>query len=281
MPRVALAISKILTGKANGITLTEAQIDALCAESAAAASEILYLRSGKLFTGIAGPVTVRPIARPSDIDSRTWLGTGGWGWSEGWGSASYYGMGAGPVASHYGVSYLPEVDLGDYPIHEILQVKIDGVVIPSDEYELRDFQRLARLRTSASATPTERWGWPTAQIYDLPDTETGTFSITYTYGTDPGEGGRRAARKLAEMIVLPDFGDTTAFPTRVQSIQRQGITATVASVEDLLRNGQLGIYDVDVWLSTVNPQRATRQSAVWSPDVGRPRRTARPTQTGG
>lgn len=279
-PRVARAITALQSGKANFPVPSQAEIDGLCAAAAAAASDSLYALSGRIFTGLAGPVTVRPIARPSDIDTRTWLGAGGWGWTAGWGSASYYGLGTPRAASHFGITYLPEVELGDYPINQILQVKIDGVVIPPDEYELRDYRTLGRIRTSASSVPTERWGWPTAQVADLPDTEPGTFSVTYTYGTDPGEGGRLAARKLAEYLVLPDLGDTTSLPRGTTSVQRQGITARVADVTAILASGQLGIYEVDAWLLAVNPKKQRKPSVVWTPDRGRARRTQNPTQTG-
>jgi hypothetical protein len=162
-------------------------------------------------------------------------------------------------------------------VRSIVLVKIDGVVIPSSEYELRDYRTLVRIRPTASFVPTERWGWPTSQIGDLPDTEPGTFSVTYTYGQDPGAGGRRACRKLAEVLAIPDFGGPSQFPGRVTSVQRQGISAVVADVEDLIKAGHIGIPEVDQWLATVNPTKATRQSVVWSPDIGRPRRQATTT----
>ena len=258
---------------------TTQQIQAICAEAASAATDILYARSGRVFTGVCGPVTVRPVARPAGIDQRAWLGGGGaWGLGSAWGAVSWYGLGTGGVVSHFGTSDAPpEVPLGNYPVLDLVQVKIDGVIIPTDEYELRDYRTLVRLRPNASATPTERWGWPTSQVGDLPDTEPGTFSVTYTYGQDPGSGGRLACKKMAELLALPSFGVQSHLPTRVTSIQRQGVSAAVADVEDLLSKGLLGIYEVDSWLETVNPTHASRQSVVWSPDLGRPRRQATPS----
>lgn len=51
----------------------------------------------------------------------------------------------------------------------------------------------------------------------------------------------------------------------------------VASVIDLLREGSSGIWEVDMFLDAVNPNRNLRQAAVFSPDVGRNRRQATPS----
>lgn len=277
MPSVALAISRI--PKLTTFNLTDDQVNVICAEGAAAATELLFVRSGRIYTGSCGPVTIRPVSRPRDVDIRSWLGGGGaWGYSGSWGSASYYGLSVGGVVSHFGYSQNPPViTFSDYPVNSIDLVLIDGVVIPPNEYELRANRELVRIRPTASSTPTERWGWPTSQIGDLPDTEQGTFSVTYHYGQDPGEMGRLACRKMAEILVLPQFGDTDRFSSRVTSISRQGVSAAVADVMDILSKGDMGVYEVDSWLATVNPTKTTRQSLVWSPDMGRKRRTAKPS----
>jgi hypothetical protein len=282
LPAVANAIAKMQAGKTIGLELSETEINAICAETAYAASEILYIRSGRVYTGVCGPVTIRPVSRPVDVDTRVWLNGGGsWGWGASWGSASYYGLGVGAVVPHFGNNEPPTVVLGAYPVREIVQVLIDGVLIPPDEYELRDYKTLVRIRPTAGSVPTERYGWPSSQIQDLPDTQEGTFSITYTYGQDPGLGGINACKALAQVLVLPRFGDTTHYPQRLQSISRQGVSAAVTDVIDILNKGMLGIYEVDSWLSSVNPGKAVRQSSVWSPDIGRPRRVATPSVSGG
>ena len=45
----------------------------------------------------------------------------------------------------------------------------------------------------------------------------------------------------------------------------------------MLAKGSLGIVEVEAWLTSVNPKKAQRQSAVWSPDISKPRRSAYPT----
>jgi hypothetical protein len=250
-------------------------VDDVCVESALAASEILYELSGRIFSGECGPETIRPLSRPTDIDTRfAWYG--GMGFNTSWGYASSYDSVPG-VASHYGSVNPPEIDLGAYPVTKVTLVKIDGVTIPSAEYELRDQKRLLRLRPTASSVPTERFGWPTGQIQDLPDTQQGTFSVTYMYGQPAPASGQLAARKLAEYLVLPQLGDSTRYPARVTNISRQGVSASVVDIIDIVKTGATGIYEVDLFLRSSNPGKNQRQARVWSPDLGRPRRTASPS----
>jgi hypothetical protein len=260
--------------------LDEEQLEALCAEAATAASDILYELSGRVYPGNCGPVTVRPVSRPTDIDTRAWgatLSTVGWVASQGFASA--YGSFNPAVLAHYGSLEPPTIEL-PYAVTEILRVKVDGEVIPPGEYELRDFKSLVRIRPSADAVPVARYGWPTSQVMDLPDTEPGTFSVTYMFGGAPPAAGLLAARKLAECLVLPQMGSTEHYPKRVTSVARQGVTAAITDVMDLVMKGGTGIYEVEIFLNSVNPHRNPRQAAVWSPDLGRPgRRTEKPSLT--
>jgi hypothetical protein len=268
----AAAQKEIQAGK-----LTQAQVDVICAQAASGASEILYEISARAYTGECGPVTVRPVSRPSDADTRSWPGTlSPNGWFSSWGAASSYGVAVPGVKAMYLSSEPPTIRL-PYPVSQVTLVKIDGIVIAAEEYELRDHQELVRMRPAASFAPTERFGWPTSQILDLPDTEPGTFSVTFTFGNPPPASGMLAAQKLAEVLALPQLGDSTRLPQRVTQIVRQGVTSQVASVIDILSKGSLGIYEVDAFVFAVNPSKLKRNAAVWSPDIGRPRRQANPT----
>lgn len=246
----------------------------MCQQAARAASDILYELSGRMFTGACGPVTIRPVSRPTDGDFRGSLGS--MGYFSSWGScgvgASSYGFGETGARSHYGCSNPPEIELGVYPVTTITEVKIDGVVIPADEYLLADFRTLVRMLPAADAPATQRYGFPTCQRLDLPDTEPGTFSVTMLYGQPPPAGGVAAALALAEFLILPSLGDCSKFPTRVTNITRQGVSAQVASVMDIVKDGKTGVYPADLWLMSVNPNKLARPAAVWSPDTGRPRR---------
>lgn len=282
----ALPWVKAAAGKAiSAGSLTEAQVQLICSEAAAAASQILYEISGRMFTGECGPVTIRPVARPADADTRGWpAALSPLGWFSAYGFGSGYGMSVPGVVAHYGSSDPPTIRL-PWPVTQITQVLIDGVLIPgpydpqtqTGEWELRDYRDLVRIRPNAGFTPTQRWGWPTSQIMDLPDSQQGTFSVTFTFGSDPPASGQIAARKLAEYLALPQLGDSTRYPQRVTQISRQGVSTQVASVIDVLAKKSLGIYEVDAFLLASNPNRNQRQAIAWSPDIGRKRRQATPS----
>jgi hypothetical protein len=245
-------------------------------EAAAVASEVIYRLSGKQWTGPTGPVTVRPLCRPSDMGERGWgnanmgMGIISWGMCN--------GMTAGAnVASHFGHSQPREVDLGVFPVIEVTQVLIDGVTIPSDEYELQDYRRLVRMLPTENATPTEMYGWPTAQRLDLPDTEVGTFSVTYMYGYSPPPGGVLAAKVYGQYIAKSISGDPNVLPIRTTSTTRQGVSTATVDVEDIVARGLTGIKIVDDWIGSVNPGKQKFKAQVYSPDVGRARRLPRGT----
>jgi hypothetical protein len=250
-------------------------LQALCAEAATAASEFLYEETGRIFPGACGPVTVRPVQRPVDADSRGWgARLSPLGWFASWGLASAYGSQIPGVLSHYGPTEPPTITL-PWGVREIVEVTIDGTTIPPEEYELRDFQSLVRIRPEPGAQPTARAGWPTSQRQDLALGNEGTFGVTFTFGEDPPTNGKVAARKLAEYIVVPQLGDSSKYPRRVTSITRQGVSAQIADIVNVMqKSGSTGIYEVDLFLRSINPNKLQRQGAVWSPDMGRNRRTA-------
>ena len=271
-----------LTTVANAAgTIDSADLITLCGNAAMAASEVLFERSGQMFTGLCGPITIRPVSRPPDADQRSFgARISPLGWFASWGMASSYGASIPAIVAGYGPAAPPTVKL-PYPAREILLVKIDGEVIPgpydpatqTGEWELRSNTDLVRIRPTAGFSPTDRYGWPVTQIADLPDTEEGTFSVTLTFGIDPPVSGRNAALKLGEYLALRVLGDagTLAYPDRVTAITRQGVNQQVTSVIDLLNRGAVGIYEVDLFLKTVNPNGIRRRAAVWTPDIGRSR----------
>jgi hypothetical protein len=103
------------------------------------------------------------------------------------------------------------------------------------------------------------------------------IEVTYTYGSPPPAAGKAAARILALEIVKSFSGATSALPSRVTSISRQGVTYTILDDQDFLDNMRTGIYLVDLFLKMVNPSKAIMKSKVFSPDMPRGHRvTAKP-----
>lgn len=191
---------------------------------------------------------------PSTISAYWW---GGWSWVNecgdkcGCGSESY-------------------IRLAGYPIQRIQEVLLNGqVLVEGVDYRLdgrRDLIRLADL----TADPVVDRYWPTCQDLSLPDTEPGTYSVTYEWGAPPPEGGKLAAAQLAVELwrASPGNGGECKLPNRVERVVRQGITMDrIVPVADMLRAGQTGLGLVDAFIALTNPQKAKRRSAVYSPDI--------------
>jgi hypothetical protein len=129
----------------------------------------------------------------------------------------------------------------------------DGDVVDPSQYYLAD-------HSTIYGTPNATW-------------TPSNVEITYTYGTPPPAAGRAAARILAiELVKLYEGDDSCALPQRVTSIARQGVTYTVLDSQDYIDNLRTGVYAVDMFLKTSNPDGAKARSRVFSPDTPRARR---------
>lgn len=194
------------------------------------ASQVLFQLSGRQFSGLCGPVTVRPC----NPNAR-----------------------CGP--SPCGCCHLSKVKLAG-TVREIEEVKIDGEVVPAEEYRVDDRKWLVRLADSDG----RRQRWPGCQRLDLADTEDDTFSVAYSYGVDPPLAGVEAAVELACNLAAASVGGECAFPAGVTKVTRQGITV---DLERFLERGITGLPLVDVFLQAYNPTGARRRPVAWSPDV--------------
>ena len=130
---------------------------------------------------------------------------------------------------------------------------IDGNVIDPTQYYLVEHSTV--LATSGAT-------WTPSNV-----------EITYTYGTPPPLAGKNAARMLAtELIKLYENDDSCALPQRVTSISRQGVSYTVLDNQDFIAEGRTGLYAVDLFLKTANPDNARARARVFTPDVPKARR---------
>jgi hypothetical protein len=82
-----------------------------------------------------------------------------------------------------------------------------------------------------------------------------------------------AARTLAmEFAKLWAGDDDCMLPQRITSISRQGVSYTLLDSQDFIDDVRTGVYAIDLFLKTVNPDKARAKSRVFSPDVPRARR---------
>jgi hypothetical protein len=97
--------------------------------------------------------------------------------------------------------------------------------------------------------------------------------ITYAYGQNPPTSGKMAARTLAiEFAKLWSDDETCALPQRVTSVSRQGVSFTILDQQDFIQELRTGLYVIDLFLKSVNPDGARRKSKVYSVDTPRARR---------
>ena len=234
---------------------------------AAMASQIMFEISGRQFTGNCEK-TVRPCLLACSCWDNGWGGWQGspwaWGWQGGWGWFDGFGN------CHCSCDSLSRVKLSGYPVTQILEVKIDGVVIANTEYRLDEWTFLTRMRDSAD--PNTALHWPSCQILDLDDTEPGTWSVTYLAGMEPPLAGKAAATALA-CNLLP-HGECS-LPSGAVRIVRQGIQIDkLQPLSSMLLQGMTGIPAIDAFMASVNSSRLRRRPSVHSPN--RRGRYARP-----
>lgn len=105
--------------------------------------------------------------------------------------------------------------------------------------------------------------------------------VSYHAGSTITASARQAVIALAHDIWLDGNGcEECGLPERTISVNREGISYNVGDSADPTSAAMTGIAAVDVWIKAVNPHRASRSAAVYTPDspppVVRSVKTARP-----
>jgi len=219
------------------------------------ASELMFEFSGRRYNGLCGPVTVRPCRKGC-----------GCGWQV---------LSRGHVVQWRDDSWWCEDDdcgcAGEsmirlwYPVREISQVKIDGDVVNASEYQLIRSSYLQRL--DDPGPPVVKRLWPSCQNVTLPDTEDGTFSIIYSWGSYPPESGKLAAAQLAKELLKECNGEACVLPKGTTRVTRQGVTVEKAALSSWMSETgwKTGLPLVDAFLSAKNPSGLKRRPVIWSP----------------
>ncbi len=144
--------------------------------------------------------------------------------------------------------------LAHRPVVRVTEVIAGGRVIPPSDYSVLNGELLER---------TGSWG-----VCDSP-------IITYEFGVRPPALGRMAARRLANELVLAADGDSKCrLPTGVTSVSREGINMEIFDPQDFMDKGRTGLYEVDLFIATVNPAKAKKRPRIFSVDQRRGYRTS-------
>lgn len=233
------------------------------AQAVELATEVVWALSGRQF-GLC-EVTLRPCRH--ECQSFPWPGDGTYAgnWVQWAGSSwisptliagQWFNVVCGKCTTGCSCSSISEVVL-PAPVHDVVQVKVDGVVVSGSGYRLDDNRLLVRLGAD----------WPSCNDLSLADTEPGTWSVTARYGLEVPVGGGWAVGELACQLIRARNGEDCRLPANVTQLVRAGATLQFPDVIELIENRLTGLYLVDQFVTTWNPNRLTRRSAVYSVDT--------------
>ena len=174
------------------------------------------------------------------------------------GRGGYYVRGDDDCGSHRALF------LRNRPVRRVLSIKRDGEELNLALYDVYDRAFIA------PADPDHC----NDDFWDIHDVE-----VTYLWGSYPPAIGKMAVLELADQFVKAvECPSECKLPERITSVSRQGVSFQVFDPLDFLDNGRTGIYTVDMFLKTVNPNKAQKRARVFSPDMPQARRR---TQRGG
>lgn len=137
---------------------------------------------------------------------------------------------------------------------EVLEVWVDGALLDPSAYRLR-----GRLLIRVDGE------WPQRQDMDRDhESEPETFAVLYRPGRALNLMGQRALGALVREFLRACTGSKKcSLPASVQTLSRQGVTYDVR--RDGLADGVMGIREVDLYVSTVNPNHLKQAPAVYVP----------------
>lgn len=242
---------------------------AIKTRSISAATDLLNMATGGIFPGSCER-TVQPTAQYSRESDWRWWEDNWTTWDSGtWVRNSrvlFDGYCSCNRSTRLGCTRLAEIKLSStFPIREVTEVKIDGSILDSSLYEIRDHRWLRRLPDAAGDNP----GWPCCARQDLPDTDDDTFYVTFTVGTPPPSSGVIAAASLAcELIKLCNGDATCLLPKRAVSASRQGVSIQLGALTDLFDRKATGIYEVDLFLAMYAPAKGRGYGGILIPGKG-------------
>lgn len=148
---------------------------------------------------------------------------------------------------------------------EILNITIDGVVLPPAEYRLDRGGKLYRL-TAPPAPGEPAPCWPECNDFNLAPGAVGTWTVTYRRGKAIPAAGKAAGSVLFCEVLKACLNRPCQLPARVQTITRNGVSMTFIDPNDFLDKQLTGLYIVDLWLRSINPSKLARRPGVYRAD---------------
>lgn len=212
----------------------------------ATASEVLYVLSARRWAGVSErTLDIRAPGRRYDGQTNVELAELVIGWHESWGICEWIGQ-----STHDFCGRPRSLRLPDFPIVDVLSISIAGEVVDPARYRLVHRRYVEAMHGR---------GWPTCGD---------GLTVNYRHGAEPPAAGKSAAVDLAVALAEQKADpERSRLPGITTGITRQGVTITQQTASDLLAKGKTGLYGVDLWLATVNPNNRRRRSTAWSPDT--------------
>lgn len=211
-----------------------------------AASSVLFALSGQRFGGVfttteqyVCETTGAPVGCSWDAGENAY-------WNPALGAYAY--VQNSPGGRRFGPG--GDIRLRGRPVRRVIELRVGDEIVDPSQYGV--YNR-AILRPSAGVG----WGVCSGPV------------VTYEYGAEPSAMGRMAARKLADEFVKAFNGQECALPSSVTSVSRQGLSFSIYDPQDFLKDGVVGLYEVDLFLQSINPGKAKKRPAVFSPDMPR------------
>lgn len=143
------------------------------------------------------------------------------------------------------------------PVDSVTEVLVDGVALSNTLWRA-DGDILVRLGGEI---------WPLQQNLGAVATEVNTWSVRYQQGVPVPVVLNNAAGLYACEVAKARVGGTCQLPSRVQSINRQGVDVQLVSTEDYLDKGLTGFEQVDQVIRALNPDGLRARPRVVSLDL--------------
>lgn len=148
------------------------------------------------------------------------------------------------------------------PVGRVDEVKVDGEVLDPSSYTVVENSLIWMGEGEAP--------WPRTQDMSKPDTEPGTFSVTYLNAYPVDAIGAYAVGLLALEFAKSCTSGKCRLPSNVTNIVRQGVSMQI--ITGAFPGGLTGIREVDAYVALWNPGKLVAAPTVWTPDMARARR---------